>query len=155
MNIQEYLQQFNKKISFDDYLNHEKNRINKNKIDPENWIRLIEVQNFKCYYCDTHLETIQEIIYNRLIDPRKRGEYGYSGMHFELDHKNANKNDNSTENLVAACYYCNNDKSNTFSSKIFKEYFGKPKRDGFENLFINQQLSKMNKLRHNYSNKKK
>lgn len=150
MNIQEYLQQFNKKISFDDYLRFEKNRINKNKINPDNWVSLIKSQDFKCYYCDTHLETIQEIIYNRLIDPRKRGEYGYSGMHFELDHKNANKNDNSRENLVASCYYCNNDKSNTFSSKIFKEYFGKQKSAGFENLFNNEKMSKTNQLRHHF-----
>jgi 5-methylcytosine-specific restriction endonuclease McrA len=150
MNIQEYLQKFDKKISFDEYLKHEKNRINKNKIDPGSWIRLIESQKFKCYYCNTDLETIQEIIYYRLIDPRKRGEYGFSGMHFELDHKNANKNDNSTENLVAACYYCNNDKSNTFSSKIFKDYFGKQKYVGFESLFNDKKLTKTNQLRHHF-----
>lgn len=72
MNIQEYLQQFNKKISFDDYLRFEKSRINKNKISPDNWVSLIKSQDFKCYYCDTHLEIIQEIIYNGLINPRKR-----------------------------------------------------------------------------------
>lgn len=71
-------------------------------------------------------------------------------MHFELDHKNANKKDNSPENLVAACYYCNNDKSNTFSSKIFKEYFGKQKNAGFENLFNNEKLSNTTQLRHHF-----
>ena len=34
--------------------------------------------------------------------------------------QNADKKDNKEENLVASCYYCNNDKLDTFISELFK-----------------------------------
>ena len=151
MEISEYLDLFNKKISFDDYLNLEELRVNKNssfKISGKKWKNILKNQNFCCYYCKTDLRIIQELLLSRIINPRKRGKFGFSGMHFELDHKNANNNDNDEGNLVASCYYCNNDKSNTISSQIFETYFGKTKKDAFDKLFKDNNLSFSKELRH-------
>ena len=124
MEISDYLKLFNCVIGLDEYLKFESIRFKKNKsISGDNWKTIIKNQHFKCYYCETSLEIIQEIILSKKINPRKRGRNAYSGMHFELDHKNADKDDNKLSNLVASCYYCNNDKSNTFDSEIFKKYF--------------------------------
>ena len=150
MEIEEYLLLFGERIELNEYLEREKKRFEKNKfITAENWGNIINSQNFKCFYCETNLEIIQELILHKIIKPRKRGKYGYSGMHFELDHKNADNNDNNLENLVASCYYCNNDKSNTFSSSIFKKYFGFYKKESFEKLFEDSNINLTNKLKHN------
>jgi len=46
-------------------------------------------------------------------------------MHFEIEHLNADKTNNAESHIVLACYYCNNDKSNTIEPEIFKKFFGK------------------------------
>jgi hypothetical protein len=99
------------------------------------WLDLVLKQDFKCYYCNTDIRIIQKLILSELIGLRKRGTAGYSGIHFELDHKNSKKEDNSSQNLVAACYYCNNDKSNTISEKVFLKYFGPQRKIAFDKLF--------------------
>ncbi len=152
MNIEEYLLLFKIKISKEAYLDFEKKRMSNNScISGIQWANLINEQNFSCFYCNTNIETIQELIYTGLINPRKRGVHGYSGFHFELDHKNANKIDNDVNNLVASCYFCNNDKSNTFSSEIFKNYFGKFKGKSFQELFDASKLKHLGTYRHQYS----
>jgi len=117
-------------------------------IQPKDWSNLLIEQNFCCYYCCTDIRVIQELIFNGAINPRKRGVNGYSGFHFEIDHKNANKDDNSVSNIAAACYYCNNDKSNLFSSQIFKSYFGEGRKIAFETLLNHKGLSKPDHFRH-------
>jgi len=124
----EYLNSLKKGLSKAEYLMLEENRKN------SDWARIINEQNFKCYYCKTDIRTIQKLILSNLIGLRKRGLSGYSGLHFELDHKNANNKDNNYQNLVAACYFCNNDKSNTISEKVFLNYFGPQRKNAFDNL---------------------
>lgn len=147
--IDEYLELCKDEISLDEYLKFESERVD------SNWVRLIENQNIKCYYCGTDLGIIQQLIINKIIRPRKRGVSGYSGLHFELDHKNADNNDNRAENLVASCYYCNNDKSDTFTSELFKSYFGLYKNQAFNKLFEDKKLVKTEKFRHNLKGKNK
>jgi 5-methylcytosine-specific restriction endonuclease McrA len=124
----EHLNSLKKGLSKAEYLVLEENR------KDSDWARIINKQDFKCYYCNTDIRTIQKLILNHLIGLRKRGPSGYSGLHFELDHKNANNKDNNRQNLVAACYYCNNDKSNTISEKVFLNYFGPLRKIAFHNL---------------------
>jgi hypothetical protein len=114
-------------------------KLEQDRKGPE-WSHKIIEQEFKCYYCKTDIRTIQQLILNRLIGMRKRGPSGYSGLHFELDHKNSITKDNSKENLVAACYYCNNDKSNTISEEIFLKYFGPQRKVAFDKLFHDNNL---------------
>ena len=83
------------------------------------WISLLINQEFKCFYCKSDIRDIQKLIFNQLIGLRKRGKFGFSGLHLELDHKNANNKDNILSNLVASCYYCNNDKSNVINHVVF------------------------------------
>lgn len=141
VNIEEYLQLCQDKLQKEEYFEFEKSRVKSLfKMDALDWIQIIENQNSKCYYCQTDIRVIQQLIFNKVIKPRKRGPDSYSGLHFELDHKNANKDDNGLENIVASCYYCNNDKSNTFSSEIFKKYFGAMKNQAFLKLFDDEKL---------------
>lgn len=145
--VDEYLALCQEDISEDEYLRLEEKRVD------NYWVGIVKKQELKCYYCKTHLQVIQQLILNRIIKPRKRGRSGYSGLHFELDHKNADKKDNNIENLVASCYYCNNDKSDTFASDIFKNYFGLYKNQAFNKLFKDQKLKMTYKFRHNLKGK--
>ncbi len=130
----EYLNSLKKGLSKAEYLVLEENR------KDSDWVRIINEQDFKCYYCNTDIRTIQKLITNNLIGIRKRGRSGYSGLHFELDHKNANNKDNNYQNLVAACYYCNNDKSNTISEQVFLNYFGPQRKISFDHLLKDNHL---------------
>lgn len=145
--IEEYLKLCQDEISEEEYLKLEERRVN------SLWVKIIKNQELKCYYCKIDLRVIQQLIINRIIKPRKRGRTGYSGLHFELDHKNADKKDNCDENLVASCYYCNNDKSDTFASEIFKNYFGLYKNQAFKILFEDKKLKMTEKFRHNLKGK--
>jgi 5-methylcytosine-specific restriction endonuclease McrA len=144
MSQEEYIANLYTVRSKDDYAEIEEKRKN------DQWSKLIKSQDFKCYYCSTDIRLIQQLIINRFIGLRKRGLKGYSGLHLELDHKNANKNDNSIENLVAACYYCNNDKSNTISDTIFLQYFGPKRKLSFQTLHKDFGMNKIEWFSHHF-----
>jgi hypothetical protein len=97
-------------------------------------------QELCCYFCNTDIRDIQSLIKNQIIYPRKRGKHGYSGMHFEIEHLNADKTDNAESNIVLACYYCNNDKSNTIEPEIFKKFFGKQKSISYKDLMLEKNI---------------
>lgn len=130
----EYLSSCNSRLNSEEYLMLEKVR------KGTDWVDVIQKQEFKCYYCMTDIRIIQKLIVSNLIGLRKRGLAGYSGLHFELDHKNAVKEDNNPQNLVAACYYCNNDKSNTFSAEVFLNYFGPQRKVAFDKLIQDNEI---------------
>ncbi|ADQ18525.1 HNH endonuclease [Leadbetterella byssophila DSM 17132] len=149
MTIDEYLSQFKEEISLDEYFTLEEIRFKKKKnFGSSDWVELIKSQELKCYYCNTDLRLIQQLIMAKVIMPRKRGNYGYSGLHFELDHKNFNVNDNSPSNLVASCYFCNNDRSNLISDVIYKNYLGKARRSAFQELFDSLNFEQRDSIRH-------
>lgn len=153
--IDEYLMFCQEEISIEEYFGFEKERFEKKIIASSIWIEIITNQSLKCYYCQTDLRTIQQLIIKKIIKPRKRGPDNYSGLHFELDHKNGDNNDNRRENLVASCYYCNNDKSDTFASDLFKKYFGVTKCKAFKKLFEDNNLLKTESFRHHLKGKSK
>lgn len=149
LSIDEYLNLAKDQIEKDEYLNLELQRMTKlKKMKPDEWVNLLKKQEMKCYYCNTDIQDIQQLIVNRIISLRKRGSAGYSGLHFELDHKNADKTDNDKNNLVASCYYCNNDKSNTIDSDTFKKYFGAAREGAFSKLIQDRQLKKVSHYHH-------
>lgn len=145
IHLLEYLKACSYSISKQHYLELEKRRKNKE------WVSIIINQKFKCFYCRYDIRNIQQLIIKGDLGLRKRGRHGYSGLHFELDHKNANKNDNSAKNLVAACYYCNNDKSNTISDEVFLKYFGPQRKLTFKKLFKDSGLKESDLFVHNLS----
>ena len=152
--IEQYLQLCQDEILEEEYYFFEEKRIfNYNKISSSNWIEIIKKQYNRCYYCNTDIRIIQHLIINKILKPRKRGVYGYSGLHLELEHKNADKKDNSFENLVASCYYCNNDKSNTISSEYFKKYFGPSKNSAFQKMIKDHLPIVSDKFHHNLKGK--
>lgn len=154
VSIDQYLGWCQDEITIEQYLQFEKKRVNKLfEIEPMQWVTLLKRQNLKCYYCETELNVIQQLILKGFIKPRKRGPDSYSGLHFELDHKNCDKKDNCPENIVASCYYCNNDKSNTIDSDTFKKYFGVHKKNSFKFLCQAVQLNSTDKYRHNLKGK--
>jgi 5-methylcytosine-specific restriction endonuclease McrA len=151
LSIEEYISLCKDEITLEDYLILEIKRVSNNSTFPiraPTWAEIIVKQQMKCYYCGTDLRIIQQLIVNGVIKPRKRGTGGYSGLHFELDHKNCDKTNNTEENLVASCYYCNNDKSNTISCETFRDYFGRHKQDAFMTLFEDSTLPNTDKYRH-------
>lgn len=155
VSIDEYLTWCQDELTLEEYLAYEQTRVKTLfHIDQSNWCKVLMKQSMKCYYCNTDLRIIQHLILNGLINPRKRGPDGYSGLHFELDHKNCDKGDNSENNIVASCYYCNNDKSNTISCETFKQYFGLHKNAAFNSLFSNSGLSITSSFRHHLKGKK-
>lgn len=154
ISIDEYIEMSKKILDENEYYKFEIKRVKSLwKITSLDWIAMLKSQKLKCYYCDTEISIIQKLIINKIIKPRKRGPDNYSGLHFELDHKNANKNDNSKDNLVASCYYCNNDKSNTISSVVFRKYFNL-KKTAFINLMSDYNLKDNGELFHHLSGEK-
>ena len=142
-----YLSNCHSNLNEVEYLNFETLR------KGEGWTKLIKNQKFKCFYCKTDIRDIQKIILNGIIKMRKRGPDGFSGLHFELDHKNAVNTDNNSENLVAACYYCNNDKSNTISFDVFKNYFGQQRNIAFKKMIKDFNITKDSFFKHHLEGK--
>lgn len=98
-----------------------------------NWyVKKLEEQNFRCYYCDTSIFDIRKLIYEKKLLARKIG-YGFRGPVFEVDKMN-NSLGYSPTNCVLSCYYCNNDKSYTLNSEDYKIFFGSGRKAFFDYL---------------------
>jgi hypothetical protein len=59
-------------------------------------------------------------------------------LNFEIDRKDPFEVYNEG-NCVLSCYYCNNDKSNTFDYEIYKETFGPVRKVAWEKLLDAQK----------------
>lgn len=139
--ISNYLKKFNK-YSREEYIELECKRVDKYKSKKiaKLFKQKLTEQELCCYFCNTDIRDIQSLIKNHLIYPRKRGKYGYSGMHFEIEHLNADKTNNVESNIVLACYYCNNDKSNTIEPEIFKKFFAQQKSISYKDLIEEKNI---------------
>lgn len=74
----------------------------------------------KCFYCDITEEKLNDLF--RKLEGKgeiltKRGR----GRKLELDRKDPNPDYNNTKNIVFACYWCNNAKTDTFTHEEFIE----------------------------------
>lgn len=90
-------------------------------------------QNGKCFYCKTSFFDIKRLIDDKKLNGRLIGHGGYRGKYPEIECLE-NEKRYLKGNCVLACYYCNNDKSNVFSAKEYKEYFGLNRNQFFEKL---------------------
>lgn len=83
-------------------------------------------QQLRCHYCNISILSIRQLLNANLIQGRLvRGE-SYRGPNFELDRMNPNE-PYSVVNCVLSCYYCNNDKSNTFTYDVYHRLIGPAK----------------------------
>jgi hypothetical protein len=89
----------------------------------------------KCHYCETSILDIRRLLNKGLILGRKIG-YGYRGPNLEIDRKDPFGN-YCAENCVLCCYYCNNDKSNTYSYQIYKDIFGAIRSNAMKKIIAN------------------
>jgi hypothetical protein len=123
------------------YLTEERTRINKyyktnrtgklahfqNLDQFENWyFDLLNDQQLRCHYCDISILSIRHLLNENLIQGRLVKSNSYRGPNFEFDRKDPHGPYNQ-DNCVVCCYYCNNDKSNTFTYNVYKEIIGPAK----------------------------
>ena len=92
-------------------------------------------QNGCCYYCETPVILLRQLIEAGLLKTRAVRGGKYRGGHLEID-KQGDIYDPAT--CVLACYYCNNDKSYIFSKADYKQYFGEARKAYF--LYLQKQL---------------
>ena len=79
----------------------------------ENWFKNTPRE---CHYCKlTESKTKQLWVKYPELTKRKRGKS------LEIERLEPNKHYSETENLVFACYWCNNAKTDTFSEEEFKK----------------------------------
>jgi hypothetical protein len=81
----------------------------------------------KCHYCKTSILDIRKLMNAGIINGRSVRGSGLRGPNFELDRKDPNAGYNE-RNCVLSCYYCNNDKSNTFSYETYLDIIGPAKK---------------------------
>ncbi|TCC92414.1 hypothetical protein EZ428_11890 [Pedobacter frigiditerrae] len=134
-------------MDFNQFLEQEKERVLKlytvnhkpgfsTKQELSDWyLSQIQKQNYNCYYCETSIFDIRSLIEVNVLKARKI-RYGFRGLVLEID-KKENSLGYQKENCVLACYYCNNDKSYTMDSNLYKKYFGISRFNFFQAL-INQ-----------------
>jgi 5-methylcytosine-specific restriction endonuclease McrA len=156
MEIKEYIEKHQNECDKNRYIEKEYTRIKKYKGEDIASIfkTRLKKNNLKCYYCKTDIRVIQQLIIKRKINPRKRGR-GYSGIHFEIEHLRSHQNTethDSKRNIQTACYYCNNDKSNTIKAATYKRYFGKKRGEAFKELYKSLKLGNISNLKY-YHNK--
>ena len=129
------------------YLDEEKTRIekyytqNKKKLSrfehkhyfTEWYLNELRLNQLKCHYCQTSILEIRNLLNRGIISGRSVRGGSKRGHNFELDRKDPN-GDYSIDNCVQSCYYCNNDKSNTFSYEIYINHIGPARKTMWENL---------------------
>ena len=87
----------------------------------------------KCHYCHTSILEIRHLLNRGIIDGRRVKAGALRGPNFEIDRKDPN-GAYTEDNCVLSCYYCNNDKSNTYSYAIYKNYIGPLRNDMWTSL---------------------
>lgn len=87
------------------------------------YLHELHFNQYGCHYCGVKIYEIRNLIDRGIIRGRKVSNGGIRGLNFEIDRKNPFDEYNE-RNCVLSCYYCNNDKSNTFDYEIYKEILG-------------------------------
>ena len=114
---------------------------NKNKLRGfENRDRFIDwylhelyINNNKCHYCNTSILEIRDLLNRDIITGRNVSGGGIRGQNLEIDRMQAAE-EYSEFNCVLSCYYCNNDKSNTFNYDVYRNIIGPSRKIIWENL---------------------
>ena len=93
------------------YLNNYQKHFHK-ILTPEQYKNL--TSSHQCYYCELKLSEFEKLYDQHLIT--KKANRGFT---LEIDRKNPNE-EYYYKNLVMACYWCNNAKTDEFSAEEFK-----------------------------------
>lgn len=139
----------------EDYLERERQRVRKNVFKLKHklgfkssdaliewWIKQIKLQNYACGYCKTPIRLIQALIKAKVLNGRPTRGNGIRGERLELERIDSKTNEYSRQNCVLVCYYCNNDKSNVYSSAEYVEFLAPAKKKHFLHLFEKHLASK-------------
>jgi hypothetical protein len=114
-----------------------------------------EVKKDSCHYCGISLQMQRDVIEKELLKSKRFFSYsnqrddgsvskGTRGRSFEVDRK-IPKGPYSKDNCVLVCYFCNNDKSDVFTSEQYLAFIGGTKGDKKDNpryRFIESLLKK-------------
>lgn len=123
LNKEEFLQEQKRKMS-----GRKSQTKNSTFADLSSWyLNQLEEQEFSCHYCGISIFEIRQLLNAGIISGRKVKGEGLRGPNFEIDRKDP-FGVYREDNCVLSCYYCNNDKSNTFSYNIYKELIGPAKQ---------------------------
>jgi len=96
----------------------------------------LRAQNGSCFYCETPIVVIREIVDRAASDAtifhqlRKVGNSGVRGRSLEVERRDPNA-EYSSVNCRLACYFCNNDKSYVYTEADYKEFFGSARKRHF------------------------
>lgn len=124
-------------FNLDDYLSSENIRIKKYYKSNESklvgfetkqrfmdwYLHELYIHDCSCHYCGIKIFELRNLITSGMIRGRNVSNGGIRGLNFEIDRKNPFKEYNE-RNCALSCYYCNNDKSNTFDYELYKETIG-------------------------------
>jgi hypothetical protein len=99
------------------------------------YLHELHINNNKCHYCKTSILEIRNLLNSGIISGRNVGGTGIRGHNLEIDRMQPGE-EYSEVNCVLSCYYCNNDKSNTFSYDVYRNIIGPSRKIIWENLTI-------------------
>jgi 5-methylcytosine-specific restriction endonuclease McrA len=99
------------------------------------YLEQFKKQDGKCCYCDSSIVIIKKLIDHKLLGVRRVKGEGVRGPKLEIERIDSIENIYKPENCLLACYYCNNDKSNVFTSKDYKDFIAPSKKQYFDHLF--------------------
>ena len=133
--------------NLDEFLTEQRRRLpkyysaNKNKLTGfENregfsdwYLHQLYNENAACHYCNTSILQIRGLLNSGIISGRAVGGGGIRGANLEID-RMWPEEQYSEENCVLSCYYCNNDKSDTFDYEIYKYRIGRLRKAIWEEL---------------------
>jgi hypothetical protein len=89
-----------------------------------NWyLDQIKNNDCKCHYCKVSILEVRLLLNNGVIHGRSVKGNGLRGPNFEIDRKNP-VGQYDVNNCVLSCYFCNNDKSNTFDYTTYLNVIG-------------------------------
>jgi hypothetical protein len=94
----------------------------------------------KCHYCETSILEIRMLLNANLVSGRRVRGAGMRGANLEVDRKDPFGEYNEV-NCVLSCYYCNNDKSNTFDYEVYKHIIGPAKKSAWLELLRRLNLN--------------
>lgn len=99
------------------------------------YLHELYIQENKCHYCNTSILDIRRLINSGIVTGRLVRGGGIRGSNFEVDRKNP-FGAYEENNCVLSCYYCNNDKSNTFDYETYLNIIGPSKRAAWNLLLL-------------------
>ena len=97
------------------------------------YLHQLDAHGNACHYCNTDILTIRKLINEGKIGGRAVAKGGLRGPNLEIDRKDP-FGVYDQHNCVLSCYYCNNDKSNTFSYEVYRNIIGPARGELWEQL---------------------